>query len=194
MHNSIHNGKLALHSCTKIWHTCYDISSFNNLQQVSRSVTSNSKHINTSIWLTWIGKCERSSEEKMKIDEERNLVRRHERVRNSATTSSRYSTWSQRKTRRNSPNFSNSIDGCQTCRWKLTTIQYNFLMTCYMMLTVNYLHAVYVTDISCRWWTCAKRYVMPNMLQTKVDAQCNKLVITLVTVDVFELFVEYRQF
>jgi len=115
------------------------LTTFNTLAEVC---TSNSKHINTSIWLTWIGKCERSSEEKMKIDEERNLVRRHKRVRNSATTSSRYSTWSQRKTRPlfynsvlnnniktvqpNSPNFSNSIDSCQTCRRKLTTIQYNF--------------------------------------------------------------------
>jgi len=33
MHNSIHNGKLAFHSCTK-----YDIPAFNNLQHISRSV------------------------------------------------------------------------------------------------------------------------------------------------------------
>jgi len=31
------------------------------------------------------------------------------------------------------------------------------------------------TSISCRWWTHATHCIMVNVLQTKVDAQCDKL-------------------
>jgi len=38
----------------------------------------------------------------------------------------------------------------------------------------RYKYKTYNTSISCRWWTCTMCCITANMLQRKVDAQCDK--------------------
>ena len=74
---------------------------------------------------------------------------------------------------------------------------------CHVVWQLEFQASTNVTSISCRWRTHATRCITANLLQTKVDAQCDKSATELLSwqrlrrstfSSYSELFVESRQF